>query len=118
MSQRIEDFIAAFKKPGPMQEALRKAGKQASNDQIAEIARAHGFDIPVAELIAYATRRPGPDASGHGTENAVELSEEALRQVAGGSFSLGGGTCKVGPDGTVDSSCLSGWLDGFGTGLI
>jgi predicted ribosomally synthesized peptide with nif11-like leader len=79
MSQRIEDFIAAIRKPGPLQQALRKAGKQVSNEQVAEIARAHGFDLQAAELTAYATSHPRP-------EESQELSDQDLEVAGGTSF--------------------------------
>jgi predicted ribosomally synthesized peptide with nif11-like leader len=74
VSQRIEDFIAAIRKPGPLQEALRKLGKQASNEQVAGIARTHGFDLSAAELAAYASSHP------------PELSDQELQHTGGGGF--------------------------------
>lgn len=61
MSQKIEHFIKAMGEPGALQDALRKAGSSLSDEQVAGIGRAHGFQVTAAELSSYAANQPLAD---------------------------------------------------------
>jgi hypothetical protein len=70
----IQELLIAAKAPGPLRDAVLAGRGSLDAQGLVALARAHGFDVTLAELAAFGAMRPA----------SSELSDDALGDVVGG----------------------------------